>query len=453
MNILSEAFNGALATALQGEQLEPLRPEDLVAKSRSDIELAVKEALSSSAVYAALSQPSLMHMLLLDMAKGGKVDQVRGALRSGADVHTTNEQGETALHLAAAARSASTVRVLLCAGADVHTYVSHKGTALHVAASLEDEASCLELLDWGADPHQPNHDGLSAIALMRADHMEPYARSFAHYHEAWTRRKQAASRLAAYCDGALPSLFWPPCYLARGWSESAHRHFPPEFRQVVRTLLLASRRRTEGEVACLPTELWFHVFRQMHRDWIPSEAFAPATPDSAPGRQPLRERASGSASASACGAGAPHTASASAPACGAGASSSADTVTASLVVEAAGGDEVTVRTRVVMAAAYDEAEELEPIESSDADDTTGALSEEAEAARLAEERAAAPGRLYAARRELNEVEQALQLLARVTVNDPHGEWSVRGPAQEFERRLYALREQIADLSLLTQRPQ
>ena len=438
MNILSEAFNGALANALQGEQVEPLRPEDLVAKSRSDIELAVKEALSSSAVYAALSQPHLMHMLLLDMAKGGKSEQVLGALRSGASVHTTNEEGETALLLAAKARSASTVRVLLRAGADVHTYVSGKGTALHVAAGLEDETTCLELLDYGADPHQPNHDGLSAIALMRADHMEPYARSFAHYHEAWTRRKQAASRLASYCDGTLPSLYWPPCYLERGWSESSHRYFPPEFRQVVKMLLLASHRRTEGEAAYLPSELWLHVFRQTHRDWIPSEASAPATPDSALARQPLRERASGLASASASGA---------------GASDVADAVTASLVVEDAGNGKVTVSTRVVEAAAHDEAVELEDDESSDAEGTTGALSEEAEAARLAEQRAAAPGLLSTARRELNEVEQALQMLARVTVNDPHGEWSVRGPAQAFERRVSALREQIADLSEFIQRPQ
>ena len=107
---------------------------------------------------------------------------------------------------------------------------------------------------------------------------------------------------------------------------------------------------------------------------------------------------------------------------------------------------------MVEAAAHDEAVELESAESSDAEGTTGALSEEAEAARLAEQRAAAPGLLSTARRELNEVEQALQMLARVTVNDPHGEWSVRGPAQAFERRVSALREQIADLSEFIQRP-
>ncbi|KOO32611.1 fibrinogen-binding, partial [Chrysochromulina tobinii] len=57
-------------------------------------------------------------------------------------------------------------------------------------------------------------------------------------------------------------------YLERPWSESAHRYAPPVLRQVVRMLLLSSRRKSVGDCGYLPQELWLGVFRCMHRDWV-----------------------------------------------------------------------------------------------------------------------------------------------------------------------------------------
>ena len=62
-----------------------------------------------------------------------------------------------------------------------------------------------------------------------------------------------AERLQQYAIGTLGPLHWPDCYAKRPWIESAHKHFPPHFRALIRTLLLASNRRKEGEVRAIAT--------------------------------------------------------------------------------------------------------------------------------------------------------------------------------------------------------
>ena len=325
MQDLNSAFTNALASALQGDALQPLGPEDLAGKSRPEIEEAVRAALYSPAVAAVLSRESLMHTLLLDMARAGKRDQTVGALQRGADIHFRNEDGETALILAAASRSLETVRALLLRGADVHVCAPKRATALHVAATNEDEPIFLELLDFGADVKKVDADGRTAVEVMRADEMETCAcaaplaapgrhcacartlscmpvcavcivcdvwtmwthlplhlplhctgaRRFVHYHQMWTRRRQAAARLVAYSEGTLPSISHPACYAERRWSERCHVHFPPCFRHVILLLLLASNRREEGEVCCLPSEMWTQVrpSPEVSRHLPPSMAF------------------------------------------------------------------------------------------------------------------------------------------------------------------------------------
>ena len=49
---------------------------------------------------------------------------------------------------------------------------------------------------------------------------------------------------------------------------SPRRYAPPVLRQVVRMILLSSRRKSVGVCGYLPQELWLSVFRHMHRDWV-----------------------------------------------------------------------------------------------------------------------------------------------------------------------------------------
>ena len=95
MGQLSTALNGALERALTGDSPHPLQLEELVAKSRSDIENAVRVALQDPALLEVLSSPSLMDSLLLDMASEGNRNLVVGAIQRGANVDARNAAGES----------------------------------------------------------------------------------------------------------------------------------------------------------------------------------------------------------------------------------------------------------------------------------------------------------------------------------------------------------------------
>ena len=202
------------------------------------------------------------------------------------------------------------VRTLLVAKADLSLTDSDGRSALHHAASLYDEATLLLLLDHGADLHVEDADGKDALALLERHDIARLTQSFEHYRIEYERRTQIASRIQLYQAGQMPpyhaasdSSVWrattararmraglraveaaaaalgmtrsapPPmtpcrCTVWRRWSETSHRFCPPCMREAIRTMLLASNRRMEGESCCLPTELWLHVFRHMHRDWF-----------------------------------------------------------------------------------------------------------------------------------------------------------------------------------------
>lgn len=222
----------------------------------------------------------------------------------------SNPKGETALILATKARSAPCVRTLLVAKADLSLTDSDGRSALHHAASLYDEATLLLLLDHGADLHVEDADGKDALALLERHDIARLTQSFEHYRIEYERRTQIASRIQLYQAGQMPPYHAASdsssvegddgegedacgpssrrgcgrsagndaectaaddalsLYRGRRWSETSHRFCPPCMREAIRTMLLASNRRMEGESCCLPTELWLHVFRHMHRDWF-----------------------------------------------------------------------------------------------------------------------------------------------------------------------------------------
>ena len=59
--------------------------------------------------------------------------------------------------------------------------------------------------------------------VMDAAYMEQYASLFAHYKEAWERRKVIGARLRSYLAGTLPTTAHPSFYQRRPWSETSHR--------------------------------------------------------------------------------------------------------------------------------------------------------------------------------------------------------------------------------------
>jgi len=234
MDVVSTNLNKALERALTRDG--PINsPADLLAKSKSDIEAAVREALADPQLIQALIDPELKTLLMLDMAADGKAEQVLDAINRGANLNARNPSGETALLLATKNGARSCVRILLDAGADF-SLASEKGTALHVAATNGDEETALLLIDAGADPRAADPSGETVLGLMDADWMEQYS-VFAHYAEQHKARKEAAARLRAYIEGRMGRTSWPPYYASRPWSEASHRYMPPAFRETARDLV------------------------------------------------------------------------------------------------------------------------------------------------------------------------------------------------------------------------
>lgn len=213
MDGINSAFAVALERALIGDRQTPLTKDELISKSHGEIEKAIRAAMRDPALLQSLASPEMPTQLMLDMAREGKSDLLLGALQHRADVNARTSKGESALILAARARSAPCVKLLLSARADVTASAPGVGTALHVAAGQGDEAVALHLIDAGCDPFlrnhdglDPNHRGLDALELMRAEHLTPY-RVFAHYAAQLDERAKAARRLACYVAGNLPSAY------------------------------------------------------------------------------------------------------------------------------------------------------------------------------------------------------------------------------------------------------
>ena len=82
---------------------------------------------------------------LLEAAKNGQTERVRGLLDAGADVDTQNDDGFTALKWAVVRGHTGTVQALLDAGADVDIRDKRGQTPLMIAAE-EGQTRVIELL-------------------------------------------------------------------------------------------------------------------------------------------------------------------------------------------------------------------------------------------------------------------------------------------------------------------
>ena len=110
---------------------------------------------------------------LLSAAGWGRVHNVKLLLDHGADIETTDDDGNTALIIASSGSALSkidTVRLLLNRGANVEAKNNHGDTALLVAASEEgaDSIGIVKLLlSKGANRRAQNADGSTPLALAK----------------------------------------------------------------------------------------------------------------------------------------------------------------------------------------------------------------------------------------------------------------------------------------------
>lgn len=123
-------------------------------KARSEDE--VKHALKKGA------DPNTLNAIHY-AAENGSVNIVGLLLEHGVDVDTPNPTGQTALQCAARNGSEDVVKLLLQKGADVNARDENDHTALHGAAGQDNSNIVEMLLDAGADPDAEDLDGNVAI--------------------------------------------------------------------------------------------------------------------------------------------------------------------------------------------------------------------------------------------------------------------------------------------------
>jgi hypothetical protein len=142
------------------------------------------------------------------------------------------------------------------------------------------EETFMQLLDSGAS----TKDAINAVHSLqysarhcRATAEEQSAEETVIANRIFIAHRTAlCERLRRYAKGQVPAvslsadLQFPALYAERPWSESSHRFCPPQMREVILMLLLASRRLIVGDALFLPPELWVACFRFMNRDWIDS---------------------------------------------------------------------------------------------------------------------------------------------------------------------------------------
>lgn len=125
---------------------------------REEYEMKRNAANLLLAVVMALCLPSLLAAKMsdeafLELCKKGSVEQVQTAIRNGANVNASNEEGSTPLHEASSDNSNPEVlKALLKAGADVNASDEWDSTPLHEAALHNSNLEVVKaLLKAGAD--------------------------------------------------------------------------------------------------------------------------------------------------------------------------------------------------------------------------------------------------------------------------------------------------------------
>jgi ankyrin repeat protein len=103
----------------------------------------------------------------LEAAKNGKSDVVGLFLQAGMDSETADDQGKTALILAASAGHTATVKTLLANGADANNTDKLGKSAVIWAAELDQVRAVQALLTNGADVNHKGNDGSTALTAAK----------------------------------------------------------------------------------------------------------------------------------------------------------------------------------------------------------------------------------------------------------------------------------------------
>ncbi|KAI7870620.1 ankyrin repeat-containing domain protein, partial [Spinellus fusiger] len=98
-------------------------------------------------------------------ASKNRIEATRLLLKHNASLNATNHIQQTPLHCAAAQGNTALVRVLIEAKAHLNVRDSAANTPLHLACEEGRGDTALLLIQHGARADQPNHGGMTALAV------------------------------------------------------------------------------------------------------------------------------------------------------------------------------------------------------------------------------------------------------------------------------------------------
>ncbi len=105
---------------------------------------------------------------LFEAAKAGDIATVQDLLDQGANINSSNKQGETALHAATSANQIQMANLLIAKGANVNSTTIGGWTPLHTAARVGASQVLSLLVAKGANLQAVNADGRTPEALATA---------------------------------------------------------------------------------------------------------------------------------------------------------------------------------------------------------------------------------------------------------------------------------------------
>lgn len=118
----------------------------------------------------AKKQRSTVHTAFMKAARDGDYDGVRYYFEEGASLETRDEQGRTAMHIAAERGFSKTIELLVELGANINAQDNHKETPLHRAARQPHAAATTALLIMnGADITIKNRFGDTAFTMVKEE--------------------------------------------------------------------------------------------------------------------------------------------------------------------------------------------------------------------------------------------------------------------------------------------
>ena len=166
----------SLPSTVRGGHVEYLRKSDMKCSAKLQVEgphLAAKQGDCAKLSEALATDPGLIESrekrfeltLLHAAALGGWVEAAELLLTRGADLHTHDRDGATALHLAIDCEYGAMVELLVGRGADVNSPDADGDTPLHYACRLGLSGFAEYLLEHGAESTTRNCRGESPLSL------------------------------------------------------------------------------------------------------------------------------------------------------------------------------------------------------------------------------------------------------------------------------------------------